>query len=206
MDEPKLFPGIHAEIDTALGKNPYGGHKFRVVWSESRLEWRYAEQKRKYGDGRNRWMLEKWCPPEMYGDRQAWESAVEPETGIPILGPFPSQGDYEHCFTFEVGDPKQGFEPPLDLVLLVCRCIEAGKMLYSDAYRLAAIKRKQEEIEAQKKQLFNDLWNDARPAVHAKMPEHIEMMDSFGQRTDAEVRAAMPQLPRRGLKQITQES
>jgi hypothetical protein len=43
-------------------------------------------------------------PPESYGSPEQWHAqTIEIENGrsIPALGPYPSRGDYEHCFTLD---------------------------------------------------------------------------------------------------------
>ena len=54
-----------------------------------------------------RWHVERWMPPETYGSRKSWwASTIEREGGIlvPALGPYPSRGEYEHCFTLSGGE------------------------------------------------------------------------------------------------------
>jgi hypothetical protein len=50
----------------------------------------------------DRWHIERWAPPESYGSPEQWYArTTETENGIrlPALGPYPSRGEYEHCFT-----------------------------------------------------------------------------------------------------------
>jgi hypothetical protein len=52
----------------------------------------------------DRWHIERWAPRESYGSPEAWYAqTTEVEDGIRIaaLGPYPSRGEYEHCFTLE---------------------------------------------------------------------------------------------------------
>ena len=39
------------------------------------------------------WIMERWMPPHLYGTKQEWE-AQKSEDGTPMMGPFPSEGDY----------------------------------------------------------------------------------------------------------------
>lgn len=39
------------------------------------------------------WILERWYPASMYGDEEAW--MAHKVNGVPALGPYPAQGDYE---------------------------------------------------------------------------------------------------------------
>lgn len=103
----------------AGGLNRYSEPNFRVVWGGSRLTWigglwtdrdahgnviREAIEMRrapKYAP-HDRWHIERWLPPEAYGSPGFWRAqTTEVENGISIaaLGPYPSRGDYEHCFT-----------------------------------------------------------------------------------------------------------
>ena len=175
-----LTEGMKALLSRFKADN--GQPQYRLIWSEDRLEWHYGEMKPKYGVGRNRWMLEKWCSPEMYGSPEEWEACKEGE--ISILGPFPRQGDWEHSYTFEC----DGFpiEPTIDLVELLCRAIEAGKM-HTRSERWQAIKDAKEKVERDRHELFDQLWHDAAPAPGAKLPDHIERMDSFNVKTTADV-------------------
>jgi len=112
---------LQERIARAGGSNRFGEPNFRVVWGGSRLTWiggRWSdcdahgnqtgeriELRRvpKYSP-ENRWHLERWMPPESYGTPELWlAQTVETENGIrlPALGPYPSRGDYEHCFTLE---------------------------------------------------------------------------------------------------------
>jgi hypothetical protein len=105
----------------AGGVNRYGEPNFRVVWGGSRLAWiggRWTDHDAHGNKTRetielrrapkyipfNRWHIERWMPPESYESPEEWYArTVEVEDGIrvPALGPYPSRGEYEHCFTLE---------------------------------------------------------------------------------------------------------
>jgi hypothetical protein len=194
---------VNGALKKIFGSHLYGGPKYRVVWSEDRHEITYGQKRKKYGEGKNRWILETYCPPDKYGSRETWESARDEETNELVLGPFPSEGDYEHSFTFEVDG--QGFNPPEDLAILVCRCIEAGKMS-TQTQRWAAIKEAQEKAERERKRKFDDIWDDSKPAVHAKIPDHIAMLDSIPQKSSIsmdDLHQWKRDLPRKGFSQIS---
>jgi hypothetical protein len=120
---------ICERIARAGGLNRYGEANFRVVWGGSRLAWiggRWVDrdahgnvvrevvelrQEPKYIPA-ERWHVERWMPPEAYGSPEEWFArTVETEDGIriPALGPYPSRGEYEHCFTLE--GPRGEFLP-----------------------------------------------------------------------------------------------
>ena len=109
-------------LERAGGINRFGEPNYRAVWGWNRLAWiggKFEErdpatgsllrevvelrQEPKY-PAVNRWHIERWVPPETYGSPRAWYAqTVERENGvsIPALGPYPSRGEYEHCFTLE---------------------------------------------------------------------------------------------------------
>ena len=176
-------------ITKLLDRGFQAGGRYRLVWSEDRLDWLDGERILKYGKGRNRWILEKYCPPSTYGNPDEWPS---------ILGPYPSEGDWEHSYTFEADG--EAVTPTEELVSLLCRAIDRGVM-HTRSQRWAAIKEAKEKEEAERKKLFDDLWDDSAPAPGAKIPEHIQMLDSFpqGRLTTADV----PQeFQKRGFAQI----
>ena len=105
----------------AGGRNRFGEPNYRAVWGWSRLDWIGGKWEDRDASGslirevvelrrepkyvpHNRWHIERWTPPESYGSPGEWHAqTVEIENGrnIPALGPYPSRGDYEHCFTLE---------------------------------------------------------------------------------------------------------
>ncbi len=120
---------IQERVACAGGTNRFGEPNFRVVWGGTRLAWVGGRWTDHDANGNvlretielrrvpkyvphNRWHIERWMPPESYGSPERWyEQTVEVENGqgIPALGPYPSRGDYEHCFTLET--PRGEFLP-----------------------------------------------------------------------------------------------
>jgi len=120
---------VQERVTRAGGVNRYGEPNFRVVWGGSRLAWiggRWTDRDAHGNVTRetvelrrvpkylplDRWHLERWLPPEAYGSPDEWyETTVETENGIriPALGPYPSRGEYEHCFTLQ--GPRGEFLP-----------------------------------------------------------------------------------------------
>jgi hypothetical protein len=112
---------IEEAVARVGGSNRYGEPNFRVVWGGARLAWvggRWTDRDahgnvvRKVVELRrvpkyfplDRWHIERWMPPESYGTPEEWYArTTEIEDGIrvPALGPYPSRGEYEHCFTLE---------------------------------------------------------------------------------------------------------
>ncbi|MGH9699137.1 MAG: hypothetical protein ACRD52_06695 [Candidatus Acidiferrales bacterium] len=120
---------ITSRIARAGGRNRFGEPNFRVVWGGSRLAWiggRWTDHDA-HGNAlretvevryvpkyfpHDRWHLERWMPPESYGSPEGWHAqTTETEDGrrVPALGPYPSRGEYEHCFT--LAGPKGEFLP-----------------------------------------------------------------------------------------------
>jgi hypothetical protein len=109
-------------LERAGGANRFGEANYRAVWGWNRLAWiggKFEDrdpatasllrevvelrQEPKY-PAVNRWHIERWVPPEVYGAPRDWYAqTIERENGvsIPALGPYPSRGEYEHCFTLE---------------------------------------------------------------------------------------------------------
>ncbi len=40
------------------------------------------------------WILERWWPPSMFGSKEVWERQKAQDGLTPLMGPFPSEGDY----------------------------------------------------------------------------------------------------------------
>lgn len=85
-------PEIRERLNRAGGLNPYGEPNFRVVWGWNRMEWNGQDYWPKYLPA-ERWHLEAWLPPEKFGSIEQWREEE--------LGPFPSRGDYELCYTLQ---------------------------------------------------------------------------------------------------------
>ena len=112
---------IAERVTRAGGTNRYGEPNFKVVWGGARLAWiggRWTDRDAHGNATRetiemrrvpkylpvDRWHIERWMPPESYGSPDEWfAQTIEIEDGIriPALGPYPSRGEYEHCFTLE---------------------------------------------------------------------------------------------------------
>ena len=87
----------------------------------------------------DRWHIERWVPAEFYGSPESWYArTVEVEDGIriPALGPYPSRGEYEHCFTLARAN---GAFMPLDAEACdrIVRAVEWSRRQSQQARRLA---------------------------------------------------------------------
>ena len=115
-------PAVARALLLAGGRNPFGEANYRAVWGWSRLDWiggkwedrdpatgallrEVIELRRepKYAP-HNRWHIERWMPAESYGSPAEWAmrtTEIVNGRNVAALGPYPSRGDYEHCFTLE---------------------------------------------------------------------------------------------------------
>ena len=112
---------VARRLELAGGRNRFGEPNYRVIWGWNRLAWIGGkfEDRDEHGTllrerielrrepkypAVNRWHIERWVPPEMYGSPRAWYAQTnEIANGrtVAALGPYPSRGEYEHCFTLE---------------------------------------------------------------------------------------------------------
>jgi len=137
---------VARELCLAGGRNRFGEANYRAVWGWSRLGWIGGKWEDRDAGGallretmelrlepkylpHNRWHIERWLPPESYGSPEQWYAeTMENENGrcIPALGPYPSRGEYEHCFTLE--GPRGEFVQLTPAVArYVARAIEASR-------------------------------------------------------------------------------
>lgn len=172
----------------AGGTNRFGEANYRATWGWNRLAWiggKFEDrdergallrevvelrQEPKYPQV-NRWHIERWVPPETYGSPRAWYSqTIEHANGrsIPALGPYPSRGDYEHCFTLET--PRGKFiQLTATIAEYVARAIECSRGARTSRSR-AQSRSKLYEREAREDCAYSnwayDLLDDAVPAFH----------------------------------------
>jgi len=138
---------VARELLLAGGRNLFGEANYRAVWGWARLDWiggkwedrdpatgavvrEVVELRRepKYTP-HNRWHIERWMPAESYGSPAEWAArTLEIVNGrnVAALGPYPSRGDYEHCFTLE--GPRGEFVQLTPAVARhIARAIEFGR-------------------------------------------------------------------------------
>src|SRR5437868_7458328 len=172
-------------LGIAGGINRVREPNYRAVWGWNRLAWiggKFAEhdpatgsllrevvelrQEPKY-PAVNRWHIEKWLPPEVYGSPRAWYAqTIERDNGvsIPALGPYPSRGEYEHCFTLE-GPRGEFVQLTPTAVEHIARAIEWSRMSPRSASRRALHDREQRQERAYDAWAY-DLLDDTVPAFH----------------------------------------
>ena len=167
------------------GMNFLGEPRYRAVWGWNRLAWiggKFEErdpatgsllrevvelrQEPKY-PAVNRWHIEKWLPPEAYGSPRAWYAqTIERDNGvsIPALGPYPSRGEYEHCFTLE--GPRGEFVQLTPTVAEhIARAIEWSRNFPRSA-RKRSLHDREHRQERSYEQWAYELLDDAVPAFH----------------------------------------
>ena len=188
LRESKRAPiDIADRVSRAGGLNLYGRPNFRVVWGWSRLTWiggkwtdrdpatgavirEVSELRRvpKYMP-HDRWHLERWLPPELYGPPDRWYAlTIEREDGcsIPALGPFPHEGEYEHCITLQ--GPRGEFLPlTADAVEWLVRAIEFSRAIPAGHSRRALLDREAKKDTDYESWAYAKL-DDAVPAFHAQ--------------------------------------
>ncbi len=165
-------PAAVERIITRVGGMTPPGYRllarFRVIWGWNCLAWvgtgtpwRAPTREPKYFPpmhNPNRWYLEKWLPPEKYGAPENWNWRE--------LGPYPSEGDYEHVMTLE---DRSGNFIPLSVasIELMIQAVE-----FSRGFRMSERKAALERREAKKDREFErqgfDILDDAVPALHGR--------------------------------------
>ncbi len=185
LRETKQAPAeLQEAVARAGGSNIFGQPNFRVVWGWSRLTivggwWddytdsgRWVRRVPEYREipkyfPVNRWHVEKWLPPEFYGPPEAWPTRTrEVEDGYTFeaLGPYPSQGEYEHCFTLQ--DPKGYFlELSHGVCRMVVRAVECSRHLIAQD-KLDALYRREAKREHAWDTDADAVLHDAGPAFH----------------------------------------
>lgn len=171
-------------LELAGGRNRFGDPNYRAVWGWNRLAWIGGKFEDRDDTGAlvrerielrrepkypavNRWHIERWVPPEAYGSPRQWYAqTVELAYGrsVPALGPYPSRGDYEHCFTLET--PRGKFvQLTATVAEYVARAIERSRSLPCFAKRSSLYDRARRDELAYENWAY-DLLDDAVPAFH----------------------------------------
>jgi hypothetical protein len=186
-------PGwVKARLLAVSGKNRYGEPNYRVLWSSRRLEtiggeWDdYSEggiwlrtvietrQVPKYWTHPDRWVVEKWLPPEEYGSPEGWrQKTTEFVRGQAIaqLGPYPERGEYELAFVVE---DNCGNYVPLTHAIVegIVQCIEASRSFSSVQRKAALFRREEKKREAIQKENA-DIVADAMLPFHGANGEVV---------------------------------
>jgi hypothetical protein len=177
-------PEVVRYLTQAGGLNLYDEPNYRLVWSNcatkpQRLPWpnvsaRIVERPHRLQYGRaflnDRFIIEKWQPPDIYGYPEDWVETEWSKSGSLVdYGPYPSRGKYHLIDVVE--NAKSGFMHPsreyIRMVLLAAtrksemstleqrNAIEAVE----DAEEDAAYNRRLDMIrDANKPSNFHDMW------------------------------------------------
>ncbi|HKV25553.1 MAG TPA: hypothetical protein VJN93_13250 [Candidatus Acidoferrum sp.] len=168
----------------AGGLNRFGEPTYRAIWGWNRLAWIGGKFEDRNAAGEllrevielrlepkypavNRWHIERWVPPESYGSPRAWYAqTIERQNGvsIPALGPYPSRGEYEHCFTLETPHGKF-IQLTLTVAEHVARAIEFSRHLPAAARKRSIYERELRDGQAYESWAYDRL-DDAVPAFH----------------------------------------
>jgi hypothetical protein len=182
LRETKSAPvELQERVARAGGRNRLGEPNFRVVWGWSRLELVGGKWCDRDADGslirevvelrevpkyfpHERWHLERWMPPEAYGSPEEWHrQTIETANGrsVPALGPFPSRGEWEHCFTIQTPDGEfLGLTP--EICDYVVRAIEWSRAQPLAKKREAVYQADERRRKDYDKFVDDVLWNEPR--------------------------------------------
>ncbi len=175
---------VARRLKSAGGANRFGEANYRVVWGWNRLAWIGGkfEDRDEHGallrervelrwepkyPAVNRWHIERWVPQEVYGSPRAWYAqTIERENGIsiPALGPYPSRGEYEHCFTLESSRGEFVQLTPT-IAEHIARAIECSRNC-ARAKSRSRLYDREHRTERSYDQWAFDLMDDAVPAFH----------------------------------------
>jgi len=171
-------------LERGGGLHRYGEANYRAVWGWNRLSWIGGkfEDRDEHGallrerielrlepkyPAVNRWHIERWVPPEVYGSPRAWYAqTIERENGIsvPALGPYPSRGEYEHCFTLE-GPRGEFLQLTPTIAEHIARAIEWSRKFPRATTRRQLYDRERRQDRSYEDWAFDQL-DDAVPAFH----------------------------------------
>lgn len=129
--ESHLTPDWARErLTRAGGLNRFGEPNFRVVWGSNLCDWiggkwedrdqagnlvrevRELRWELKYPWLKNRWIVERWLPPEKFGSVDDWFRRTKEwgeEGNLAQLGPYPSRGRFTFLCAIELGPGPGGF-------------------------------------------------------------------------------------------------
>ncbi len=171
---------IERALRLAGGINRFGEPNYRAVWGWNRLTWIGGKWEDKDASGNvvrevvqlrqvpkympfNRWHIERWVPPEVYGSPADWyRRTLEVEgpavAGIPALGPYPARGEYELSFTLQ-GPHGEFVQLTPTIADNVARLVEHSRS-FSSAQRRAALWERERRRERESDSFADSVLND----------------------------------------------
>jgi hypothetical protein len=105
-----------------FGKNPHGENLYRIIlassrrhliggrWRDGSLGYHWVET---YDSETSLWVLERWNTPFEFAKctRFVWDTTlVDPDSGWPLMGPYPDRGEYAKAFEFKKGVDVAGLD------------------------------------------------------------------------------------------------
>lgn len=186
-----------------FGLNPFGELRYRIVlansvsqliggqWPDGSRGYRWSVPLSYREKG---WILETWDQCRM--SQREWDSMIEPFSGWPVRGPYPSRGEYYLSWEFERGIGIWASD-----VERIIGAIEKGRNRSFQETRQNAMNEYQEE-EKHWKQAASDEVRDAVTAFGVAPISSLTGV-SRGTKTQPELRSAQElglPIPRRGPK------
>jgi hypothetical protein len=183
-DRFQPVPEYLNELLKPLGENIYGEPLFKIIWGCAKeldfvsggfyADTNDYEYRVIIDQMCNKFMLMKWCPPEVYGSEEIFYNPNSQgfENGFWSQPVYPSRGKYEKVYVFQprdnyVKEPEYDirFEPPLpELVRWAANNVNEGH-LYSraerDYYQREKLRKEQEDRE----KTLKDVIGDAMPTI-----------------------------------------
>ena len=175
---------VARRLELAGGRNRFCEPNYRAVWGWNRLAWIGGKFEDRDSNGAllrerielrkepkypavNRWHIERWVPPEVYGSPRTWYAQTNEITNgqtVAALGPYPSRGEYEHCFTLET--PQGEFiQLTPTIAEHIATAIERSRLKPRAHSREKLYDREAREDRAYENWAF-DLLDDQAPAFH----------------------------------------
>ena len=187
LRETHVTPELVARrLLVAGGANRLGEANYRAIWGWNRLAWIGGKFEDRDEHGAllrervelrrepkypqlNRWHIERWLPPEAYGSPRQWYAQTIEREGaqsVPALGPYPSRGDYEHCFTLETprGEFVQLTPTVAEHIARAIECSRGARMTHSRAQSRAKLYEREAREDRAYSDWAYDLLDDAVPA------------------------------------------
>lgn len=182
---------VQNRLTLAGGRNRFGEPNYRVVWGWNRLTpigglWEdkgtvEVRHEPKYPQV-NRWHIEKWVAPEVYGSPEFWEMTTK-EEGTLALGPYPHRGEYEHCFTLE-GPKGEFIQLTPTVVEYIARAIESSrsKKVFKSQRRDREHKNEDKYVDWCMDQMSDTATWSYTPHTYlpAKIKEKMNVNDDYG--------------------------
>jgi len=217
-DPFKPVPEFCARILKKYGSNQYGQPLYRVIWNESHeteiitgglwgdtdtVEYRRVT----WNSSKPRYILQKWLPPEEFGSPDSFFDTYSHNNNLegglwsdPI---YPNRGRYEHVYTFAndiLENPNYGeYEYPyIWKMILVCQCVDAGK-LFTKQEKMDANKAARDAKEHAQKEQMRDVISDAMLPMEGT-PYYNKMKEEYERRQ--KLTAEQTGLPTQGFSQL----